>query len=39
MFGQSPLLDQTVTHIPRHYGEDERGNDAWVEDAPVEVEK
>ena len=38
MFGQSPLMDQTVTHIPRHYGEDERGNDAWVEDAPVEVE-
>lgn len=37
MFGQSPLMDQTVTHIPRHYGEDERGNDAWIEDTPVEV--
>lgn len=38
MFGQSPLLDQTVRHIPRHYGEDDRGNDAWIEDTPVEVD-
>lgn len=37
MFGNSLLLDQTVVHIPRHYGEDERGNDAWIEDTPVEV--
>ncbi|MFM9473957.1 hypothetical protein [Streptomyces scabiei] len=37
MFGQSPLLDQTVEHVPRHYGEDDRGNDAWIEGAPVEV--
>ncbi|MFE6426743.1 hypothetical protein ACFVOB_14895 [Streptomyces rochei] len=37
MFGQSPLLDQTVEHIARHYGEDERGNEAWVEAAPVPV--
>ncbi|MFM9589731.1 hypothetical protein ACKI1J_15600 [Streptomyces scabiei] len=37
MFGQSPLLDQTVQHVPRHYGEDGRGNDAWIEDTPVEV--
>lgn len=38
MFGQSPLMDQTVQRIPRHYGEDDRGNDAWIEDAPVTVE-
>ena len=38
MFGQSPLMDQTVTHIPRHYGEDDRGNDAWIQGDPVEVE-
>ncbi|MFH9011229.1 hypothetical protein ACH4C6_07615 [Streptomyces sp. NPDC017943] len=37
MFGQSPLLDHTVLHIPREYGEDDRGNDAWVEGTPVEV--
>ncbi|EFL01589.1 predicted protein [Streptomyces sp. SPB78] len=38
MFGQSPLLDQTVEHIARHLGQDERGNDAWIEEAPVAVE-
>lgn len=38
MFGQSPLMDQTVEHIARHYGEDERGNEAWVQADPVEVE-
>jgi hypothetical protein len=37
VFGQSPLLDQTVQHIPRHYGEDDRGNDGWIEDDPVTV--
>lgn len=37
MFGQSPLLDQTVQHIPRHYGEDDRGNDAWIEGDTVDV--
>ncbi|MCF0087162.1 MULTISPECIES: hypothetical protein [unclassified Streptomyces] len=37
MFGQSPLLDQTVQHIARHLGEDDRGNDAWIEDDPVDV--
>ncbi len=37
MFGQSPLLDQSVQHIARHYGEDDRGNEAWIEDDPVEV--
>jgi hypothetical protein len=30
-------MDQTVEHIGRHYGEDERGNDAWIEEDPVEV--
>ncbi|MEY2249316.1 hypothetical protein AB8A21_41465 [Streptomyces sp. BF23-18] len=38
MFGQSPLMDQTVQLIPREYGEDDRGNDAWVEGDPVTVE-
>jgi hypothetical protein len=38
VFGQSPLMDQTVTHIPRHYGEDDRGNDAWIQGDPVAVE-
>lgn len=37
MFGQSPLLDQTVQHIARHYGEDDRGNEAWIEADPVPV--
>ncbi|MDX2802380.1 hypothetical protein [Streptomyces scabiei] len=37
LFGDSLLMDQTVTHIPRHYGEDDRGNDAWIEDDPVVV--
>lgn len=39
MFGDSALMDQTVQHIPRHYGEDGRGNDAWIEDEPVTVER
>lgn len=34
MFGQSPLLDQTVQHVPREYGEDDRGNDGWIEGTP-----
>ncbi|MFJ3084992.1 hypothetical protein [Streptomyces sp. NPDC086838] len=38
MFGRSVLMDQTVEHIARHYGEDDRGNDAWIEEEPVEVE-
>jgi len=33
----SLLMDQTVVHIPRHYGEDDRGNDAWIEDPGREV--
>lgn len=37
MFGQSPLMDQTVEHIARYYGEDDRGNEAWIEEDPVEV--
>ena len=37
-FGDSLLMDQTVQHIGRHYGEDERGNEVWIEDAPVDVE-
>ncbi|MFI1678838.1 hypothetical protein [Streptomyces sp. NPDC020607] len=37
MFGQSALMDQTVQHIARHYGEDERGNERWIEAAPVDV--
>ncbi|MBP5918780.1 hypothetical protein F3K34_44425 [Streptomyces sp. LBUM 1486] len=36
-FGDSLLMDQTVDHIPRHYGEDDRGNDAWIEGTPVAV--
>ncbi|RLL68137.1 hypothetical protein [Streptomyces sp. Z26] len=39
MFGASPLLDQTVQHIARHEGEDDRGNDAWIEADPVDVER
>ncbi|MEV0526635.1 hypothetical protein AB0I66_24640 [Streptomyces sp. NPDC050439] len=38
MFGQSALMDQTIQHIARHYGEDERGNEAWIEADPVDVE-
>lgn len=38
MFGRSVLLDQAVEHIARHYGQDDRGNEAWVEADPVEVE-
>ncbi|MGV4890410.1 hypothetical protein ACSR0Z_28100 [Streptomyces viridosporus] len=37
MFRDSLLMDQTVVHISRSYGEDERGNDAWREDGRVEV--
>lgn len=37
MLGDSLLMDQMVVHIPRHYGEDDRGNDAWIEDPGVEV--
>ncbi len=38
MFGRSVLLDQTVSHIRRHYGEDDRGNEQWIEEDPVDVE-
>ncbi|MFJ2848324.1 hypothetical protein [Streptomyces rubiginosohelvolus] len=38
MFGRSVLMDQTVSHIRRHYGEDDRGNERWIEADPVEVE-
>jgi len=38
VFGQSALMDQTVQHIARHYGEDERGNETWLEADPVDVE-
>lgn len=38
MFGRTALMDQTVQHVSRYYGSDERGNDAWQEDPPVDVE-
>lgn len=38
MFGRSVLMDQTVQHIARHYEQDDRGNERWVENPPVEVE-
>lgn len=37
MFGKSLLMDQVVVHIERHYGEDDRGNDVWIEGPGVEV--
>lgn len=38
MFGQSVLMDQAVEHIARSYGQDDRGNEGWIEEEPVEVE-
>lgn len=38
MFGRSVLMDQAVEYIARYYGPDDRGNDAWIEADPVEVE-
>ncbi|WP_270892272.1 hypothetical protein [Streptomyces sp. DHE17-7] len=31
-------MDQTVVHIVRYYGEDDRGNEAWIEEPGVEVD-
>lgn len=35
-YSDALTMDQVVFHIPRHYGEDDRGNDAWIEDYAVE---